>query len=302
MHGHFTMSSRTNTFYKHMYLNDQRRLLEHDSGLGKKQTRSDPILCTETPRDEVKDFNFSPPPAKHDDKYSKWKYPDVDVGMMAQLPSQKEKIAKIRQKELEYMEIINNSKIINSSLNQSAENTNRTDVNRNNQSSTRNTSRLSNTSRSQISNIDENDETSRSSRSICLDTNRNITNVNRPKTNLSKIDETDCYQSHVSDFKKVLNDNPGMLKIYRAKRAATFIEKQANAKYKSPIIYEDSNASSASTTRSNLSSNPDLNTLLHELKSTESQIQNLKLKVGLKSKTKSYERPTTHSALRRPSF
>ena len=144
-------------------------------------------------------------------------------------------------------------------------------------------------------------ETYRTSRSTARVNSGLTTGRTTDRSTLSKIDEdTDCYHQHVTDFKKTLNNNPEMLKVYRAKRAADFIEKQTS-KLQSPVIYEEAPTQRNKNT-STLPANPDLNALLTELKSTEDQIQNLKLKVGLKSKTKGYERPTTHTSMRRPSI
>ena len=313
MSGHITMSARTNKFYQGMILNDQRRILEHEAGLGQKQSRNDPILCTRSPREKVGEFNFTPPPATHDDKYSKWKFPEVDEGIMSQLPSQKAKFEKIRQKELEYKKYMElnsiKKKSISTTNNESArklESETKDETNNNNNNNTSRSSPITNTSRSQNpSNDNDNNDTSRTSSTSRTGTARvhsgRTTGRTTDRSILRKIDEdTDCYHQRVTDFKKTLNNNPAMLKVYRAKRAADFIEKQTS-KLQSPVMYEDAQTQRNKST-STLSANPDMNTLLNELKATEDQIQNLKLKVGLKAKTKGYERPTTHTSMRRPSI
>lgn len=296
------MSARTNKFYQDMQLKDQRTSLRHELGMGKKPTRSNPILCQQTPRKNEQGFNFTPPPATiignyHELKYSKWKYPEVDSGLMSQLPSQKHKFELFNKKEMEFKKYME----INASTKASTVSSRPTSTNEANSGV-----HLNSTSRSQQINETDESEPAVSSRTTSRSTNssRLISNENTSRSTsrgvLSKIKEgTDFYDQPVTDFKKTLNSNEDILKIYRANRAARFIEKQTD-KYKSPIMYDESSSSNKKT--NSTIANPDLNTLLNELNATEDQIQKLTLKVGLKAKTKGYQRPTSHTTARRPSF
>ena len=224
---------------------------------------------------------------------------------MAQLPSQKEKIAKQKQRTLEYqlklkeLNRIHNEESLPVTAPSVEASTAAEQLNKPTSSS--------HTARSDTStaykSIDPSHSTHRSSEHSSHTSHRSTASAlssARPKLNLNP---TSKLPTKLSTLKQLLPQTDEVLQLYRAERAAEFINKQSKH-LQSPILPP---SSSQFKVRGNTTTNTpiptstminkdiDMITLLKTLKDTENQIEKIELKVGLNSNTKHYQRSTTNT-------
>ena len=224
---------------------------------------------------------------------------------MAQLPSQKEKIAKQKQRTLEYqLKIQKLNRIHNEEslpLTAPAAEAPVVAQQLNMPTSSSHTAR-SDTSRT-YNTIDPSQSTHRSSVHSSHTSHRSAVSAlssARPKPNLNP---THKLPTKLSTLKQLLPQTDEVLQLYRAERAAEFINKQSKH-LQTPILPPSSsqfkirgNTTTNTPTPTSTTANKDIDmmTLLNTLKDTENQIEKLELKVGLHSKTKHYQRSTNTS-------
>ena len=225
---------------------------------------------------------------------------------MAQLPSQKERIAKQKQRALEYqlklkeLNRIHNEESLPGTAAAVeapgvAEQLNKPT------SSSRHTAR-SDTSTTYKS-IDSSQSTHRSSIHSSHISHRSAVSalsLARPKLNLIP---THKLPTKLSTLRQLLPQTDEVLQLYRAERASEFINKQSKHLQTSTLPSSSSQfkVRGNTTTTAHTPATPtiakdmDMITLLKTLKDTENQIEKLELKVGLNSKTKHYQRSTTNT-------
>ena len=222
---------------------------------------------------------------------------------MAQLPSQKERLAKQKQRALEYqlklkeLNRIHNEESLPVTAPSVEASTAAEQLNKPT-SSSRHTAR-SDTSTTHKS-IDPSQSTHRSSIHSPHTSHRSAVSAlssARPKPNLKPAHKL---PTKLSTLKQLLPQTDEVLQLYRAERAAEFINKQ-NKHLQTSILPPSSsqfkvrgNTTTTSTT-STANKDIDMITLLNTLKDTENQIEKLELKVGLNSKTKHYQRSTNNT-------
>lgn len=219
--GHVTMTAEVSGFFKQEYekchrwerfcfcLRDQLKSfscsteMRRNHGMLNHRPYRNPVMAERTPRIDYSGYDFSIPPALPETP--KWKYPDVDWGLMEKFPSQKKYYDKLHAGQREYEEKLQNFKEMKEKLARSEEKAEKTTAYGNSPPPTMTVS-------SPIVELPKFDQSLSSPKQ---GKNNDSQSRGKPKN---------FYEQPISSFKSLGKDHPEMLASWRAKRAANFLE------------------------------------------------------------------------------